>query len=154
MKFLLSSGWGDFSLHSAQKRLLIWVRFQGLEVRTLVMRALSIVLFGGMAVSAAGFLAFQPPGRVADVEALSISRIEFVICEKPLESFLSLETPISEKKELHTPLITGKVEEAVTVEQPPVERVQSMEERTDDMLFEADALGYLPFDQAVIMPFE
>lgn len=130
------------------------MRFQRLEVHSKVMRALNIALVGAMAVSAVSYLAFQTPDAVSEAQAITIPRLEIVICEKPLEGFLSLTTPVAEKKELETPVITGKVEEPITVEKLPVERVQSMEERTDDMLFEAEALSFLPFDEAVIMPFE
>ena len=41
-------------------------------------------------------------------------------------------------------------EKSVAVKTP----VQPLEERSDDMLFEIDALGGMPFDQAITMPFD
>lgn len=44
--------------------------------------------------------------------------------------------------------------EPVAVAKEPKQPVQSVEERGDAMLFEIDALQAMPFDQAVVMPFD
>jgi len=43
---------------------------------------------------------------------------------------------------------------AVADEEQPVQPVQPVEERNDAMLFEIDALGNMPFDEAITRPFD
>lgn len=50
-----------------------------------------------------------------------------------------------------TPPVVQKTNEAVAVQQQPV---QSVEERGDAMLFEIDAMQNTPFDQSITMPFD
>jgi hypothetical protein len=54
------------------------------------------------------------------------------------------------------PLIWGTPAPADRVEvvEEPLQPVQTLEERSDAMLFEIDALQGMPFDQAIVDPFE
>ena len=78
--------------------------------------------------------------------------------ETPVEAEVAVLQPV----EISTPVfesstVTGSpvvLEAPATVEEP-TQPVQSLEERGGDaLLFEIDALQGMPFDQAVVMPFE
>lgn len=105
---------------------------------------------GALAVSAAGMLAYTHMDPVPEAAA---AVPEIIISEKPLDGFLSLQEPVNEQKVVSVPAYAAVAPEAVPAElpQPPV---QTIEERGDAMLFEAEALSFLPFDQAVTMPFD
>lgn len=44
--------------------------------------------------------------------------------------------------------------DAVEAVEEPLRPAQPLEDRGDAMLFEIDALGGMPFDQTIVMPFE
>ena len=64
---------------------------------------------------------------------------------------MEVSTPVFESS-----TVTGSpvVLEAPAAVEEPKQPVQSLEERGDALLFEIDALQGMPFDQAVVMPFE
>lgn len=94
------------------------------------MRALSIALFGALAVSAAGILAFQTHEEVESAPEVVSDK---VVAEPSVTLHVSTNRP-------------------ETVEKEPDERFKPLEDRSDDMLFEAEALSFLPFDDAVVRP--
>ena len=71
-----------------------------------------------------------------------------------MAGFLSLEKPVLEKKKLTPPPVRVLEPAVIKVVEKPVVPVQPVEERDDDLLFEADALSFMPFDQAITMPFD
>lgn len=81
---------------------------------------------------------------------------EIVISEKPMDGFLSMQEPVTEKKKLAKPMVISNTPQVAieTKSVEPVEPVQTIEERGDAMLFEAEALGGMPFDHAITMPFD
>ena len=55
------------------------------------------------------------------------------------------------------PVVTENVAERVAVQEKPdvtQKPVQTVEERGDALLFEADALSSMPFGRAIVMPFD
>lgn len=114
------------------------------------MRASYILLIGALAVSAAGVLLYP---RSAAVPQTADTEPEIIISEKPMDGFLSLQEPVNEHKQLFVPAHAAVAPEAEPAELAQVP-VQSIEERGDAMLFEADALSTMPFDQAITMPFD
>lgn len=93
------------------------------------MTIIDIALCGALAVSSAGFPLFRHPAPPPEVV------VELVALQA--EVFQTLEKTVS-------PADPEKGN-------PPV---QTLEERGDAMLFEADALASMPFDLAIVMPFD
>ncbi|QBG49196.1 hypothetical protein EGM51_17995 [Verrucomicrobia bacterium S94] len=111
------------------------------------MKVAYIILLGAVAASAAGFRMLKPSPWGA------FPPLDIIICEKPMAGFQSLKTPVIEKKRIYTPTevhFSGRPKAVMH----PLLSMPSLEERSDDMLFEADALSFLPFDEAVLSPFE
>ncbi|MDZ8118370.1 hypothetical protein [Pontiella agarivorans] len=116
-------------------------------MRITAMKRVYTILLVAAAVTSTGFRGLKPlSDRV-------FPPLDLLICEKPMAGFQSLKTPIIEKKRISAPATVHFASEPESVKQP-VRPVQPLEERTDDMLFEADALSFLPFDDAVVRPFE
>ena len=115
------------------------------------MKTLHTALLGALAVSALGILLIPDSGHVPDAEATAAP--EIVIAEKPMDGFMSIQDPVIEKKQLSSPTQISETS-APEIQERPVEPVQPIEERGDAMLFEAEVLGGMPFDQSITMPFD
>lgn len=111
-----------------------------------------------LAVSAFGLVLLRRPEPIpvsrAVMEVQPVAPeivIQSVELSAPQESALE---PVSETAEESAaePAEIAVVEEAV--ETPFVKPVQTLEERGDAMLFEAQALMDTPFDQAITLPFD
>ena len=87
---------------------------------------------------------FRPPVDIPQDQAM--------VATTPV-SFQPLEDPILSVKPIATVVPPEEIEAFVAVEEPKTP-VQPIEERGDSMLFEADALFGMPFDQAIAMPFD
>lgn len=111
------------------------------------MRALSITLYGALAVTAAGVVLLRDPLSVTEAEMIKPVVLNVVAFEKSPAQFQTLE--VSEPGV--APMVQVKAVSEVEAVQEPV---QSIDERGDAMLFEAEALVGTPFDQAIVMPFE
>ncbi len=111
------------------------------------MKAIKIAIAGLIMASAVILLVLNQSHGKAPAEP------GIVISEQPMDGFLSMQEPVTEKKQLAKPINISNTPDAV-VEEKPIEPVQTVEERDDAMLFEAEALHGTPFDQAITMPFD
>ena len=101
------------------------------------MRALHIALYGTLAVSTVGLLLLRDPAPIP-------------ASEQSAAQFQAFETPVPEA----APVISGVQVSAVSEVEKVQKPVQTIEERGDAMLFEGQALLDMPFDQAIVMPFD
>lgn len=112
------------------------------------MRVLSTVLFGCLAVSAAGAVWLSRPEPVAVVLDLPDSGLGIVIAEPAVHRPQPVTVPQPEP-------VLYSAEHAHDPQPQPVQRpVQPIEERGDAMIFEMEALALMPFDEAIVMPFD
>ena len=112
-----------------------------------------------MAVSAFGLVLLRraEPVSVSIAVVAAQPMIDPEITFQPLELPASQETVFEPVREIAEEPVAEPVEVVVVedaVETPFVEPVQTLEERGDAMLFEAQALMDTPFDQAITMPFD
>ncbi len=108
------------------------------------MRALRTALIGVLAVSAAGLLLYRACGTVHEAGSAA---------EHPAAEPLQLQDPAQDPETFSSPARAGDAPDAEPAELPQ-RPVQTIEERGDAMLFEADALSTMPFDQEITMPFD
>ncbi len=112
------------------------------------MKAVRIILYGVLVASA--FYAYMPD-RVEPVAVQDLDAVAVVLVQEPvpmsLEEMPRVNEPIAQPLEVETVV-------APVAEIKPQSPVQPVEERGDAMLFEISALEGMPFDQAIVMPFE
>ena len=111
------------------------------------MKSIRFILFGSLVVAAAAYVFGirnqQPIAGSGNDEPVPALETQYPLIESAQQTVLA--EPIVMPEAI--PVVATETSEVKTPVQP-------LEERSDAMLFEIDALQGMPFDQAITMPFD